>query len=131
MDGCHKNWHSHLGSRLNNTPLRIHNLMLQILSSQTTRSIIFKFAHVNPYLLARAKSTIGTLPLPPPFSSLANSDESNEARKWIAMFKSESISRGSVEFSFSRSSGPGGQVCSTCSYRFVIYDRMRIGFYRM
>lgn len=96
-------------------------LMLQVLASQTAR-LTFKASRVNAYLLARpyAKPTTGTLPLPPPLSSLTNSDESNEARRWIAKFKSESITRGSVELSFSRSSGPGGQVCSS---QFALHVR--------
>ena len=108
-------WDSGIGTATWNRFRTQHSglqLMLQVLGS--TR-LILKSTHINQYVLTRAKSTTDTLPLPPPLSSLTNSDESNEARKWIAMFKSESILRGSVELSFSRSSGPGGQVCSTCS----------------
>lgn len=50
------------------------------------------------------------VPHAPRLSALTTPSETNEARKWIEKFQSQSIQRGAVELSFSRSSGPGGQV---------------------
>ncbi|KAI0749309.1 hypothetical protein C8Q80DRAFT_616427 [Daedaleopsis nitida] len=49
------------------------------------------------------------LPIPPVLVSLHNASESDEARDWIEKFKSRDIPKGTVEFTYSRSSGPGGQ----------------------
>ncbi|KIM85042.1 hypothetical protein PILCRDRAFT_96663 [Piloderma croceum F 1598] len=43
------------------------------------------------------------------YNSQLPDKDANEARSWISRFKSQPITRGSVEMSFSRSSGPGGQ----------------------
>jgi hypothetical protein len=56
-----------------------------------------------------------SLPAAPQFATLASPEHINEARSWISSFRSRSIARGAVELSFSRSSGPGGQVCSNDS----------------
>ncbi|KZT38851.1 hypothetical protein SISSUDRAFT_956600, partial [Sistotremastrum suecicum HHB10207 ss-3] len=49
------------------------------------------------------------LPLAPRLTSLATSQEKEEATRWIASFRDANIIRDDVELSFSRSSGPGGQ----------------------
>ncbi|KAK7690959.1 hypothetical protein QCA50_006062 [Cerrena zonata] len=46
---------------------------------------------------------------PPNIPKLETPEENNQAREWIATFKTESIPRSLVELSFARSSGPGGQ----------------------
>jgi hypothetical protein len=51
------------------------------------------------------------LPTPPPTTTLVTPGDATKARSWLAGFKSVSIPRNMVELSFSRSSGPGGQVC--------------------
>ena len=56
-------------------------------------------------------STNEVLPSPPSLSSLTTSQETQEARRWIEKFKDTTIPKDVVEFTFSRSSGPGGQVC--------------------
>ena len=50
------------------------------------------------------------LPIPPALQTLENAEQSAQARTWIDKFKSHEIPKGSVEFTYSRSSGPGGQV---------------------
>ncbi|KAJ6596025.1 RF-1 domain-containing protein [Mycena sp. CBHHK59/15] len=50
-----------------------------------------------------------TIPTPPPLHALESSEEAVLARAWIAQFRALKIPKGSVELSFSRSSGPGGQ----------------------
>ena len=50
------------------------------------------------------------LPTPPKFSFLATSEETNEARAWLAGFRASKIPKEAVHLGFSRSSGPGGQA---------------------
>ncbi|KAF9815829.1 hypothetical protein IEO21_04341 [Rhodonia placenta] len=50
-----------------------------------------------------------SLPPPPPLASLQNAADSAQAETWINTFKAQAIPKDLVEFSFSRSSGPGGQ----------------------
>ncbi|KAJ7503527.1 RF-1 domain-containing protein [Mycena galericulata] len=49
------------------------------------------------------------VPLPPRIGSLESPEENDLARAWIAQFARVEIPKGSVQLSFSRSSGPGGQ----------------------
>ncbi|KAI0710174.1 hypothetical protein C8Q76DRAFT_859098 [Earliella scabrosa] len=49
------------------------------------------------------------LPVPPALPSLENAAQSAEARAWIDQFRARAIPKSSVEFTYSRSSGPGGQ----------------------
>jgi hypothetical protein len=51
------------------------------------------------------------LPAPPPLSNLATSKDAEAARQWLVRFEASSIPRTAVHIAFSRSSGPGGQVC--------------------
>ncbi|KAJ6468292.1 RF-1 domain-containing protein [Mycena sanguinolenta] len=51
----------------------------------------------------------GFVPTPPQFASLESAQEMTLARAWIAQFRGSNIPKSSVELSFSRSSGPGGQ----------------------
>ncbi|KAM5530871.1 hypothetical protein V8D89_015456 [Ganoderma adspersum] len=49
------------------------------------------------------------LPTPPPIHTLETAAESSQARSWIERFKMREIPKSVVEFTYSRSSGPGGQ----------------------
>jgi hypothetical protein len=53
-----------------------------------------------------------TLPKPPPIAQLVTEQDNAEASDWIAEFTAPNmrIPRDLVELTFSRSSGPGGQV---------------------
>ena len=55
-----------------------------------------------------------TLPEPPHIESLETTEDSTQARAWLARFKQEQIPRSLVDLTFSRSSGPGGQVRMLC-----------------
>jgi peptidyl-tRNA hydrolase ICT1 len=77
---------------------------------------------VQPHLLARivrhrSDGTIRStsLPTPPPLLSLQTSKDTAAAHDWLMRFKACSIPRAAVDITFSRSSGPGGQVCATNS----------------
>jgi peptidyl-tRNA hydrolase ICT1 len=63
-----------------------------------------------PQVIRKAHSSNDGLPVAPQLASVSSPEDANEARSWISRFKSQAIMRGSVEMSFSRSSGPGGQV---------------------
>ena len=52
-----------------------------------------------------------SLPTPPPLSILATSTDAAAARDWLTRFRGCQIPRAAVDIAFSRSSGPGGQVC--------------------
>jgi len=49
------------------------------------------------------------LPKPPIISKLVTEQDTEEARTWVTQFTNVKVPKESVEFSFSRSSGPGGQ----------------------
>ena len=49
-------------------------------------------------------------PTPPEVKALETSNDMKAARLWADAFRKVSIPREAVELSFSRSSGPGGQV---------------------
>lgn len=49
------------------------------------------------------------LPLPPSLDRLESAQDTAHARHWLMRFKSHKIPKDSVEITFSRSSGPGGQ----------------------
>lgn len=51
------------------------------------------------------------LPMPPHLKSIDTPEDKVAARTWIAEFKKLAIPKRFVEFTFARSSGPGGQVC--------------------
>ncbi|KAF8333907.1 hypothetical protein F5887DRAFT_655368 [Amanita rubescens] len=51
------------------------------------------------------------LPTPPHLKSIDTPEDKFAARTWIAEFKKLAIPKRLVEFTFARSSGPGGQVC--------------------
>lgn len=53
-----------------------------------------------------------SLPRPPDLKTLETPDDNASARTWIENFKSAQIPKEVVEMSYSRSSGPGGQVAS-------------------
>ena len=50
------------------------------------------------------------LPKPPIISKLVTEQDTEEARTWVTQFVNVKVPKESVDFSFSRSSGPGGQV---------------------
>ena len=52
-----------------------------------------------------------SVPAPPSLSNLATSKDFAAARDWFNRFRGCPIPRAAVDIAFSRSSGPGGQVC--------------------
>ena len=58
------------------------------------------------------RSSSGTLPNPPPLHALITEQDNAKASEWLKEFSSaeKKIPKELVELSFSRSSGPGGQV---------------------
>jgi len=50
------------------------------------------------------------LPNPPIISELITEEDAEEARTWATQFVNNKVPKEAVDFSFSRSSGPGGQV---------------------
>lgn len=89
-----------------------------------TRSIVACIQHVqhvapiSRIVIHRGIRTSSEgLPAPPPLSSLVTSQDMQEARQWIEHFRIASIPKDVVEITFSRSSGPGGQVCARSPLR--------------
>ncbi|KAF8206983.1 RF-1 domain-containing protein [Mycena galopus ATCC 62051] len=84
-------------------------------------SFKFLLRHVRP--LNRSVVELGTLsgtrnahsggnrplPIPPQLTSLESTQDTALARAWIGQFRALDIPKSSVQLSFSRSSGPGGQ----------------------
>ena len=56
-------------------------------------------------------TSLPALPTPPPLSNLATSKDAAAARDWLRRFRECPVPRAAVNIAFSRSSGPGGQVC--------------------
>lgn len=67
-----------------------------------------------PYALACSVRWMSnqTLPRPPDLKALESPEDNQHARTWIERFKAQSIPKELVGLTFSRSSGPGGQVIS-------------------
>lgn len=62
---------------------------------------------------ARRCRLIHTLPIPPSTASLSCAEDREGAKVWLRTFEdAKTVPRNLVELSFSRSSGPGGQVHS-------------------
>ena len=76
-------------------------------------SSLKSFARIPlPYFHSR-NSHSGTsdgLLMPPAIACLETAAQNAQARSWIQSFKSAEIPRTVVQFTFARSSGPGGQV---------------------
>ncbi|KAK7461806.1 hypothetical protein VKT23_008237 [Stygiomarasmius scandens] len=72
---------------------------------------LFKFnepSRPNPRLFSTT-IPIPDLPVPPSFPTLSTPEQHLAARSWAEKFKTRRIPKKLVEFTFSRSSGPGGQ----------------------
>jgi hypothetical protein len=75
-----------------------------------------------------SRRLIHTLPIPPSTASLSRAEEQEGARVWLRSFgEAKTVPKNLVELTFSRSSGPGGQVrslpvlqCGVLNY----WDRM-------
>ena len=61
---------------------------------------------------SRRLASSSTGHFPPSIPKLETTEENSQARQWITKFRTIDIPKGDVEFTYSRSSGPGGQVCS-------------------
>ncbi|GJE85559.1 hypothetical protein PsYK624_016380 [Phanerochaete sordida] len=81
-----------------------------------------------PHTLACAVRWMSSQSLPraPDLKTLESPEDNERARAWIERFKTQSIPRESVELSFSRSSGPGGQnvnkVNTKATLRCSLYE---------
>ena len=65
------------------------------------------------------------LPKPPIISKLVTEQDTEEARTWATQFVNVKVPKETVEFSFSRSSGPGGQVIGHIElFRGLAFDCM-------
>jgi hypothetical protein len=70
---------------------------------------------LNIASIVRRMST-PSLPPPPDLKFLATPEDNQKARGWLNTFKERQIPKELVAMSFSRSSGPGGQVGSGFVY---------------
>ncbi|KAL4263560.1 Prokaryotic-type class I peptide chain release factors domain-containing protein [Pleurotus pulmonarius] len=59
--------------------------------------------------LTNTNVSLSTIKIPPRLERLATTQDTSDAREWIAQFRNQQIPKNLVELSFSRSSGPGGQ----------------------
>ena len=79
-------------------------------SSLVTRRPSFKQFPVLVQGFSRHYASKSFAPTPPAIASLETQSDMNAARQWAEAFRRVSIPRETVELTFSRSSGPGGQV---------------------
>jgi len=114
---CTRLIYSHHVASFFNTPLPLaaqmllarSNILLDVLaglSGPRVQLLVRSARHRTDHRL-RATS----LPTPPPLSNLATSKDAAAARDWLMRFRGCPIPRAAVDVAFSRSSGPGGQVC--------------------
>ena len=86
-------------------------LMFSVGCRSLTRSCLK--IHKYPFFLSRSffgNEARPGLPKPPSISELATEQDTEEARTWATQFVNVRVPKEAVDFSFSRSSGPGGQV---------------------
>jgi hypothetical protein len=100
---------------LNQTTARLCFRLLQMAVRCLSKNYGFSF-HVLGAYCQRIWYTrpANNLPVPPNLLQLVTSSDSTEARSWITRFQSSSIPKDLVRMTFSRSSGPGGQVSQSC-----------------
>lgn len=67
-------------------------------------------ASQNILLWRRLASSANSPQFPPKIPKLDTPEENNQARQWISTFRNSVIPKNDVELTYSRSSGPGGQV---------------------
>lgn len=63
-----------------------------------------------PYALPLLLRCVSTVPTPPALKTLVSPEDMDEARRWVERFERTGVPKSLVEVTFSRSSGPGGQV---------------------
>ncbi|KAI0635864.1 RF-1 domain-containing protein [Trametes polyzona] len=83
--------------------IRLAKVCNQCLKEALTRNLF------GVSLARRSFSTTHGLPPPPPFPVIEDPSQDAQARKWLEEFSLREIPKGAVDFSYSRSSGPGGQ----------------------
>jgi len=99
-------------------------LSLTVISKMSTSFRLTMLHILRRYSTNTPKRT----PLPPKLSELTSKDAVEQARRWVDEFSSSTPStslRDTVELSFSRSSGPGGQV----GYDFVTTLHLALATY--
>ncbi|KAF8629968.1 hypothetical protein AX17_005534 [Amanita inopinata Kibby_2008] len=76
-------------------------------------TLTFKHAqrHLTPSALSirQFRTTGNGLPAPPALKTIDTPEDKVAARSWVAEFKKHAVPKNLVEFTFARSSGPGGQ----------------------
>ena len=94
------------------------SLNLQINRNLWRRMLCFSY---NNLIWKRGYASKRFSLLPPDLISLESSTDMDSARNWAETFKSLQIPREAVDISFSRSSGPGGQVYILNIMRLIRY----------
>jgi len=79
--------------------------------------------HLLARRFIRSAGPPSTLPEPPPIAQLVTEQDNAKASDWIAEFAAPNmrIPRDLVELTFSRSSGPGGQVSRFFLLKFKLF----------
>ena len=90
---------------------RSSTLSLDVLAGSRPRGVQLAAAVVRNARHRTTDHRLSPLPTPPPLSNLATSKDAAAARDWLVRFRGCPIPRAAVDLAFSRSSGPGGQVC--------------------
>lgn len=90
---------------------------------------VVRHAHRQPPIIRSVRwMSSPSLPRPPDLKILESPEDNHRARSWVEEFKSRQIPRELVELSFSRSSGPGGQVIPAC-WLVIYLCRLLTGLY--
>lgn len=107
---------------------KLLHALTQLRFPSFSMSVIFNArSYVTQSLVAaswrRLSSSNVSSRFPPPLLKLETSEENAQARDWIVKFKTSRIPKDDVQLTYSRSSGPGGQVrpsssCLNVSERF-------------
>lgn len=84
--------------------------MLSFRPSSTRSCLRFRISLLFLSRKLHGNETQPRLPKPPNISELVTERDTEEAQAWATQFVNIKVPKDVVEFSFSRSSGPGGQV---------------------
>jgi hypothetical protein len=90
-------------------------VILKAFAMSVSHSPLKRFVFPIPRFIFTAPPASPAFPKPPPLTELVTEEDNTEASTWLARFSGPQtkIPRQLVELTFSRSSGPGGQVCLT------------------
>lgn len=102
-------------------------MSLSFLHAHRPLAALFQSRILPPLIFLRTShhTSSDLPPIPPDLPSLRTNDDKDQARSWIEQFKSYTIPKSLVDMTFSRSSGPGGQVCNHSFSEYILTEHYK------